>query len=68
MSYLPSFSSAFITIHRAPAMIAVGLDIVYSSNKGSITHKMQAFWEHLQHAIPIYEVKANTNKMIFMVE
>ena len=31
-------------------------------------HTMQAFWEHLQHAVSIYEVKVNTNKMIFMVE
>ena len=41
---------------------------VYSSNKGTFTDKMQAFWAHLQHAITIYKVKLNTNKMIFMVE
>ena len=29
---------------------------------------MQAFWEHLQHAIAMYKVKVNTNKMIFMVD
>ena len=29
---------------------------------------MQAFWEHLQHAVTIYKVKVNTNKIIFMVE
>ena len=64
MSYLPGFSSPFITTHRVPARIAVGLGTVYSSNRGTFTYKMQAFREHLQHAITIYEVKVNTNKMI----
>ena len=68
MSYSPGFSSAYITIHRVPARIAVALGTVYSSNKGTFTHKMQVFREHVQHAIAIYEVKVNTNKMIFMVE
>ena len=68
MSYLPGFSSAFIIIHRAPARIAVGTGTVYSLNKGTSTHKMQAFWEHLPHAVAIYKVKVNTNKMIFIVE
>ena len=65
MSYSPGLSSAFITIHMVPARIAVGLGTVYSSNKGSFTHKMQVFWEHWQHAIAIYKVKVKTNKMIF---
>ena len=45
------FSSAFITIHRVPARIAVGLGTVCSSNKDTFTHKMQAFWGHLQNDI-----------------
>ena len=68
MSYSLDISSAFITLHGVPARIAVGLGMVYSSNKDTFTHKMQAFWEHLPHAIIIYKVKVNTNKMIFMVE
>ena len=68
MSYSPGLSSVFVTTHRVPARIAVELGTVYSSDKGTFTHKMQAFWEHLQHAIAIYKVKVNTNKMIFMVE
>ena len=68
MSYSPGFSSALITIHRVPARIAVGLGTVYSSNKGTFTHKMQAFWEHWQHAITIYEVKVITNRNNFYGE
>ena len=68
ISYSPCFSSAFIAILRVPAKIAVGLGTVYSSNKATLTHKMQAFLEHWQHAVGIHRVKVNTNKMIFMVE
>ena len=49
-------------------MIAVGLGTVYSSHQGTFTHKMQAFCEHLQHAITIYKMEVNTNEMIFVVE
>ena len=55
-------------IHRVPARIADGLGTVYSSHKATFTHKMQAFCEYLQHAITIYKVEVNTNKMIFVVE
>ncbi len=68
MSYSPGFSSACITMHRVLARTAVGLGTVYSSNTGTSTHKMEAFGAHLQHAIAIYKVKVNTNKMTFMVE
>ena len=61
MSYSPGFGSGLITIHRVPARIAVGLGTVYSSNKGTFTHKMQAFWERTQQAIAIYRGKVNTN-------
>ena len=50
---------------RIPARIAVRLGTVYSSNKGTFIHKMQDFWEHLQHATTIYKVKVNANKMTF---
>ena len=63
MSYLPGFSSAFITIHRVPARIAVVLGTVNSSDKDSFTLKTQAFWKHVQHVITIYKVKVNTNKL-----
>ena len=68
MLYLPGFCSELIIIYRVPARIAVGLGTVYSSNKDTFTHKMQAFREHLQYAIAIYKVNVNINKMIFMVK
>ena len=68
LSYSPGLSSAFITIHRVPARIAIRLGTVYFSNKDTFTHKMQVFWEHRQHDITIYRVKVNTIRMICMVE
>ena len=67
MSYSPGLVQ-HITTYRVPARIAVGLGTVYYSNKGIFTPKMQAFWEHVLHAVAIYKVKVYTNKMIFMVE
>ena len=67
MSYLLALVQ-HLSPFTVPARIAVGLGTVYSSNKDTFTHKMQAFWEHLQHALTIYKVKVNTNKVIFMVE
>ena len=65
ITYSPGFSSAFITVHRIPARIAVGLGTVYFSNKGTFTHKMQAFWKHMQHTVAIYKVKVNTKNDLY---
>ena len=67
ISFSHGFSSAFTTIHRVPARIAVGLD--QSILKlGNFTHKMQAFWEYLQHSITTHIGKVYANIMFFMVE
>ena len=68
MSYSPGYLVQHLSLFTG---FQLGLQLGWAQSipqTRSITHKLQAFWEHLQHAVTIYKVKVNTNKMIFMVE